>query len=482
VWDRLDHAVHKEVERTRVAAKFLPHHRVPAHTTNVPSDIVIVPPAPSQIFGPGPDGTTLVPNPTNPDGANQPVMIRWVPPAAPTPTSYSYAVDEGATTRLIELWVEFELTPQQVEQEGTATHHQNGAGRPAHGEHGHLGQGEHGHHGDSTAATLATRAANILAQAEDMLIFGGLGAFTSPLYTNFVGWRSNGEPVDWGLLEAIPAQAAPTPLFPPPLTQLPSSQVIPVPLKPPPAIGQPPSLYGENTFQAVTTGYAQLMGNGQNGPFALTLHNVPYADSFAPLPDTLIMPADRIAPLMTAGFRDSGTLDAPGATAAAVAAVAAAAATGAAPAPQKAAATAAATFAINYGASIPIAAGTAANAAFTAGAPIGTGAQGAATLAGTAVVAAAAAANVANTQSATAIASGLVATNLPVGLPQYTGLPSYYGSMVSLGGNAMDLVVGIEPTVAFEQQDVNGNYRFRVVERLALRLKDYTAIIRLEFQ
>ena len=67
-------------------------------------------------------------------------------------------------------------------------------------------------------------------------------------------------------------------------------------------------------------------------------------------------------------------------------------------------------------------------------------------------------------------------------MPQYIGLPSYYGSLVSLGGNSMDLVVGIEPTVAFEQQDVNGNYRFRVVERLALRLKDYTAIIRLEFQ
>jgi hypothetical protein len=32
------------------------------------------------------------------------------------------------------------------------------------------------------------------------------------------------------------------------------------------------------------------------------------------------------------------------------------------------------------------------------------------------------------------------------------------------------------------QQDPNGNYRFRVVERLALRLKDLSAVIRLEFQ
>jgi hypothetical protein len=480
VWDRLDHAVHKEIERTRVAAKFLPHHRVPPHTTSVPADIVIVPPAPSQVFGPGPDGATLVPNPNlNPD-VSQSTWFRWVPPLAPTQTSNNYAVDEGATTRLIELWVEFSLTPQQVEQEGSGTHHQNVA-RPAHSEHGHPGHSEHGHHGDSTAATLATRAANILAQAEDMLMFDGLGAFTSPLYTNFVGWRSNGEPVDWGLLEAVPALAAPTPLFPPPLKQLPDSQIIPVLLKTPVA-GQPPSLYGENTFQAVTAGYAQLMGNGQYGPYALTMHNIPYADSFAPLPDTLIMPADRIAPLMTAGFRDSGTLDAPGATAAAIAAAAATATAGAAPAPQQAAASTAATFAINYGASIQAAAGAAANAANAAGAAVGTGANQAATLAAAAVITAATTAGFQGIQSAATIASNITLTGLPAGMPQYVGLPSYYGSLVSLGGNTMDLVVGIEPTVAFEQQDVNGNYRFRVVERLALRLKDYTAIIRLEFQ
>lgn len=444
-------------------------------------------------------------------------MFRWSPPLAPPSSSNNFAVDEGATTRLIELWVEFSLTPQQIEQEGSATHDQHGArhpahgehghpahgehGQPAHGEHGHPGPGEHGHHGYSTAVTLATRAANILAQAEDMLIFDGLGAFTSPLYTNFVGWRASGEPIDWGLLEAIPPQAPATPLFPPPLTQLPGTQVISVPLKPPPPAGQPPSLYGENTFEAVTAGYAQLMGNGQYGPYALTLHNVPYGDAFAPLVNTLIMPADRIAPLMTAGFRDSGTLDAPGATAAAVAVAAFAAvvaAGGATPpspatqtAAQTAAANAAATFAINYGATIPIAAGTAAiaaaagngNATANFGASTaGTGAGGtspsaAATLAATAVVTAATAANLPNIPSAATIAAGIPSSpNTPV------GLPSYYGSLVSLGGNTMDLVLGIEPTVAYEQQDTLGNHRFRVVERLALRLKDYTAIIRLEFQ
>jgi uncharacterized linocin/CFP29 family protein len=45
----------------------------------------------------------------------------------------------------------------------------------------------------------------------------------------------------------------------------------------------------------------------------------------------------------------------------------------------------------------------------------------------------------------------------------------------------VDLVVGIDATVGFMQQDVDGNYRFRVFERLALRVKDVTALIRLEF-
>ena len=54
--------------------------------------------------------------------------------------------------------------------------------------------------------------------------------------------------------------------------------------------------------------------------------------------------------------------------------------------------------------------------------------------------------------------------------------------MVSVGGNTMDLVVGIDATTAFMQVSPEGLYIFRVLERLALRLKDISAIIRLEFQ
>ena len=46
----------------------------------------------------------------------------------------------------------------------------------------------------------------------------------------------------------------------------------------------------------------------------------------------------------------------------------------------------------------------------------------------------------------------------------------------------MDLVVGIDVMTTFLQEDPDGRYRFRVYERFALRLKDETARIRLDFQ
>jgi len=62
----------------------------------------------------------------------------------------------------------------------------------------------------------------------------------------------------------------------------------------------------------------------------------------------------------------------------------------------------------------------------------------------------------------------------------------YTGILLSLGGNTMDLVRGKmseheDVIVRFEQKDVDGNYRFRVVERFALRLKDINAVIQLQF-
>lgn len=59
------------------------------------------------------------------------------------------------------------------------------------------------------------------------------------------------------------------------------------------------SRYGENTFAAVAEGYSRLQDRGHYGPYALVLHDRIYADTYAPLKTTLIMPADRIKPLVT---------------------------------------------------------------------------------------------------------------------------------------------------------------------------------------
>lgn len=319
VWDRIDKAVHAEMMRTRIAQKFLPIRPVLPRTTSVPFD---------SIQGPSQADTT-------------------------------FSVDEGATTRLNEYWVEFSLTPQQVDHE----------------------TGDLMELGHSTAVTLATRAANILAQAEDAVIFQGANAFPQPSLFNPPQVNNpnpppaqitpppsvlnRGTPLDSGLLDLPIAGAAAPPLLPP----VRAVQVAPL-------AAANPGVYGSNTFQQVSNAYALLQGVGQYGPYALVLQTTPYADTYAPVAAGLVITADRIKPLMTAGFYGSGTLP-------------------------------------------------------TANLPGG------------------------------AVSSGV---------------------LVSLGGNSMDLVVGLDATTGFMQQDPNGNYRFRVVQRFALRLKDTTAVIRLEFQ
>jgi uncharacterized linocin/CFP29 family protein len=57
----------------------------------------------------------------------------------------------------------------------------------------------------------------------------------------------------------------------------------------------------------------------------------------------------------------------------------------------------------------------------------------------------------------------------------------YYGVLVSLGGDTMDLVVGLDATTVFTQQDLNELWRFRVTERFALRVLDQAAIQVFEF-
>ena len=220
-------------------------------------------------------------------------------------------VDEVAVTAIVELGVEFGLTRQQIANEAQ------------------LG----------TAVTLATRAANLLAQSEDMTLFQGDTAFRDPLFARV---KRAGGSAGQGLFNA-------------------AAQVIPVdPIQ--------PGVYGEHTFTEVAKAYSQLQEQGHYGPYALALHSDIYADTFAPLPKTLAMPADRIKPLVTLGFFGTGTL------------------------------------------------------------------------------------------------------------------PPSSGVMVSIGGNTMDLVSSVNPITEFLQLDPNGIFRFKVFERFALRIKDATAIVRLDFE
>src|SRR5207245_568807 len=76
------------------------------------------------------------------------------------------SVDESQTNRINEFWVEFRLTPAQVEDEGR--------------EEMAMHQGQRA----STGVTLAIRSANILAQAEDTVLLNGQNAFKSPLFAS----------------------------------------------------------------------------------------------------------------------------------------------------------------------------------------------------------------------------------------------------------------------------------------------------------
>ena len=59
-------------------------------------------------------------------------------------------------------------------------------------------------------------------------------------------------------------------------------------------------------------------------------------------------------------------------------------------------------------------------------------------------------------------------------------LPPLTGIVASTGGNTMDLVVGIDATVSFVQQDTDGDIGW-TWQRFTPRRKDETAIIRLNF-
>ena len=341
-WNRIDRAVHDECKRTEIASKFLPlYGPVESGKLTVPADKILL----GQTNNGQRNGNTL-------------------------------EIPEAETNNLIELVVEFTLTRQQLEREEE------------------LG----------SAITLATRATNLLCQACDIVIFQGQKAISGdnphPVFRDGKVIVRSG-PAGFGLLDApeVPdtLEAFNSRQL---LRESKQQQIVKVPLLEN-DVSQPSNglqqRWGENTFAAVSKAYARLqsgegLAQAHYGPYALVLNFEPYADTYAPLPTTLIMPADRIARLVTEGF-----------------------------------------YAMGHSAEM----------------------------------------------------SSYKGSQYHNNCTHYYGtgtVPPVDGMLVSLGGNTMDLVVGIDAKTEYLTQDNQGNYVFRVYKRFALRLKDPSAVIRLEFE
>jgi hypothetical protein len=193
VWARIDEAVHFEFYRSCVAIKLLPIERVHPHALTAPAHIVL---------------ETINGQPLNVAAALRGANFQFLP-----------NIDEGATVKLCEYWVEWSLTPAQVAEEHHYKHVEHEHHERAHVEHEHDEHARHEHaqhhrrhkhRGYSTAVALATRAARILALAIDAVVFLGQYATGNgqtgnsaipqgPFFaSNLV--QNRGIPADFGLL------------------------------------------------------------------------------------------------------------------------------------------------------------------------------------------------------------------------------------------------------------------------------------------
>jgi uncharacterized linocin/CFP29 family protein len=68
------------------------------------------------------------------------------------------------------------------------------------------------------------------------------------------------------------------------------------------------------------------------------------------------------------------------------------------------------------------------------------------------------------------------------GLQMANELPDNRGLLISLGGEPVTIYLAQDIAVAFNQQDPEGNYRFRAFERVQVVARETSALVRLEFQ
>jgi hypothetical protein len=420
VWKALDQAVTDEMMRTRQVAKFLPLVYVEKKRTTVESDVVVIPPPPT--------------------AAQE---------AANVPFDASLSVDETQTNRIEEYFTTFRLSVAQVEAEEHQEAQMAASLPPAPAANG---QGTMSRpHRAGTAISLALRCANVLAQAEDLILLNGQNAaVNAPLFTNqqvqsLVGQTNLQADLDFGLLNIqnvqgsiTISQPAGSQQGPANVVMLPPGQVIPVhpvPATLTPGIPAFPPVYRENTLNAVADGVSALQELGHYENYALVLHTYPYADLHQALPTTLIEPVEPVSHLIKAGIYGTGTLPpftpvTPPTTP---------------PSPQPPATGLPTLIQTN-----------------PPGQPFTAATLGAAQITG-----------FLNPTPSSGPAP-------PIPNVLYTGV------LVSLSGNTMDQVRGLlddslDAMVTFNQKDQNEQYRFRVFQRHCLRLKDPTAVIVLLF-
>jgi Encapsulating protein for peroxidase len=177
------------------------------------------------------------------------------------------SVDESENRSIVEIAVQFRLREAQVDNETKM----------------------------KTAESLATKAANLLARGEDLIIFQGLAALQDPLFKSksvvLLNPKHGNSPVDSFLFAG-------------------NTQTITV--EPAEPNSDPTlSIFGENTYAAVAKGYA-LLQEHHYGRQALVLPTTIYADTYATRTTTLDIPAitaDRIKGLI-GDFYGTSTLPA----------------------------------------------------------------------------------------------------------------------------------------------------------------------------
>jgi len=260
-WTAVDAAVTEEMARTRVAAKFLKVVHVPKNLKTVPADVVVTPTSSTPVAG-----------------------------AAGSPFDPALSVSETVTVMVQQPSVEYYLTSAQNDDEASeevAMSHGQGA---------------------STFFSLSLRAANILAQVEDLLIHNGRNAFWHPLLTppySLVQFRDKtvGQDLDLGLAQIAPttAMVGASPPKGPNVIMLPVTQVVQVPPSPNTPPGSGPA-YLDQVSDAFVKCISVLNLNGYYENYFAVVHQYIKADMSRSLTNTFVTALEPLERLFTAGI------------------------------------------------------------------------------------------------------------------------------------------------------------------------------------